>query len=38
MMVYDTWNYRIFVFYPTDIMKNTEEHGVSETGSVSVLR
>jgi hypothetical protein len=34
----DTWNYRVFMLYPSDIMEITEEHNVSETGSVSFLR
>jgi hypothetical protein len=38
-MVYDTRNYRVFGLCPLSrILKNTREHNVSETGSVSVLR
>jgi hypothetical protein len=33
-MVYNTWNYWVFGFCPSPgILKNTEEHNVSETGS-----
>jgi hypothetical protein len=38
-MVYNTQGYWVFGLCPSScILKNTKEHNVSETGSVSVLR
>jgi hypothetical protein len=38
-MVYNTQDYWVFGLLPSfGILKNTKEHNVSETGSVSVLR
>jgi hypothetical protein len=38
-MVYNTQDYGIFGLYPSSgILKDTQEHRFSETGSVTVLR
>jgi hypothetical protein len=37
--VYNTQDYWVFGLYPSSgILKDTEEHRVSETGTVTVLR
>jgi hypothetical protein len=39
MMAYDTQDYWVFGLCPSSgILKNTKEHNVLETGSVSALR